>query len=178
MIRSPIADGSIWYTGHMANVLGRLDPRSGKITEYHPDIPSSGPHGLVADQDGNIWFTGNFAGYIGRFDPRTGSFTDYRLPDPAARDPHTPIFDRRGMLWFTVQGANMVGRLDPKTGEIRLVNVADAAIQPVWHGGQFARHPVVLRVRRKQAGQHRPRDDGDPRRSRCRTPEAGRAASP
>ena len=39
-------DGSIWYTGHMANVLGRVDPRSGKITEYHPDIPSSGPHGL------------------------------------------------------------------------------------------------------------------------------------
>src|SRR5215469_12729687 len=33
-------DGSIWYTGHMANVLGRLDPASGKITEYHPDIPS------------------------------------------------------------------------------------------------------------------------------------------
>ena len=114
-------DGSIWYTGHMANVLGRVDPRSGKFTEYHPDIPSSGPHGLVADQDGNIWFTGNFAGYIGKLDPKTGSFTDYKLPDPNARDPHTPIFDRRGMLWFTVQGANMVGRLDPKTGEIRLV---------------------------------------------------------
>jgi len=114
-------DGSIWYTGHMANVLGRLDPRSGTITEYHPDIAGSGPHGLVADGDGNIWFTGNFAGYIGKLDPRTGRFTDYRLPDPAARDPHTPIFDRRGMLWFTVQGANMIGRLDPKTGAIRLV---------------------------------------------------------
>ena len=114
-------DGSIWYTGHMANVLGRLDPRSGTITEYHPDIAGSGPHGLVADGDGNIWFTGNFAGYIGKLDPRTGRFTDYRLPDPAARDPHTPIFDRSGMLWFTVQGANMVGRLDPKTGAIRLV---------------------------------------------------------
>jgi len=114
-------DGSIWYTGHMANVLGRLDPRTGKITEYHPDTPSSGPHGLVADQDGNIWFTGNFAGYIGKFDPRTGKFVDYPLPDATARDPHTPLFDRRGLLWFTVQGANMVGRLDPKSGEIRLV---------------------------------------------------------
>jgi virginiamycin B lyase len=114
-------DGSIWYTGHMANVLGRLDPRTGHITEYHPDIPSSGPHGLVADKDGNIWFTGNFAGYIGKLDPHTGTFTSYQLPDPAARDPHTPLFDRRGILWFTVQGANMLGRLDPKSGEIRLV---------------------------------------------------------
>ncbi len=114
------ADGSIWYTGHMANLLGRVDPRTGQIKEYHAGTPSSGPHGLVADKDGNIWFTGNFAGYIGKFEPKTGKFTEYPLPDPAARDPHTPIFDRRGILWFTVQGANMIGRLDPKTGEIRL----------------------------------------------------------
>ena len=114
-------DGSIWYTGHMANLLGRLDPRSGTITEYHPDTPASGPHGLVADRDGKIWFTANFAGAIGKLDPNTGRFTSYPLPDPAARDPHTPMFDRRGILWFTVQGANMVGRLDPNTGAIRLV---------------------------------------------------------
>ena len=76
------SDGSIWYTGHMANVLGRLDPRSGKITEYHPDTPSSGPHGLVADRDGNIWFTGNFAGYIGRLDPKTGKFTQLSAARP------------------------------------------------------------------------------------------------
>jgi len=114
-------DGSIWYTGHMGNLLGRLDPRSGQIIEYHLDTPSSGPHGLVADKDGNIWFTGNFAGYIGKLDPTSGKWTEYPLPDPSARDPHTPIFDRRGILWFTVQGANMIGRLDPKSGEIRLV---------------------------------------------------------
>jgi len=119
----PLADrdGSIWYTGQTANILGRLDPHSGTITEYHPDTPASGPHGLVADRDGNIWFTANSAGYIGKLDPRTGKFTAYPLPDPNARDPHTPIFDRQGILWFTVQGANMVGRLDPASGEIRLV---------------------------------------------------------
>jgi virginiamycin B lyase len=115
-------DGSIWYTGHMANLLGRVDPRTGQFREFHPDTPSSGPHGLAADKDGNIWFTGNFAGYIGKLDPKTGKFTDYKLPDPKARDPHTPIFDRRGILWFTVQGVNMLGRLDPATGTIRLVN--------------------------------------------------------
>ncbi len=114
-------DGSIWYTGQTANVLGRLDLQNGTFTEYHPDTPGSGPHGLVADRDGNIWFTGNFAGYIGKLDPRTGKFTAYKLPDPNARDPHTPVFDRRGMLWFTVQGANMIGRLDPTSGQIRLV---------------------------------------------------------
>ena len=53
------ADGTIWYTGQMASVLGRLNPRTGAFREYR--TPDSGPHGL-AHQEGNIWFTGNFAG--------------------------------------------------------------------------------------------------------------------
>ena len=114
-------DGSIWYTGQMANVLGRIDPTSGHIAEYHLDTPMSGPHGLVADRDGNIWFTANFAGYIGKLDVATGKITEYKLPSPNARDPHTPLLDRYGVLWFTVQSGNMVGRLDPRTGEIKLV---------------------------------------------------------
>ncbi len=115
-------DGTIWYTGQMANVLGRIDPATGRITEYHLDTAMSGPHGLVADRDGLIWFTANFAGYIGKLDPGTGKITEYKLPNPAARDPHTPLFDRSGILWFTVQSGNMIGRLDPKNGEVKLVS--------------------------------------------------------
>ena len=114
------ADGSMWYTGQMANLLGRLDPKTGKIKEYTLP-PQSGPHGLTFGPDGNIWYTANFAGYIGMLDPKSGAVRRYRLPDPNARDPHTPVFDRTGILWFTVQSANMVGRLDPKSGEIKLV---------------------------------------------------------
>ena len=82
-------DGSIWYTGQMANVLGRVDPKTGAIREFHPAVAGSGPHGLVMDRDGDIWFTANFKAYIGKLDPRTGAVTQYKLPDPAARDPHT-----------------------------------------------------------------------------------------
>jgi virginiamycin B lyase len=114
------ADGAIWYTGQFANVLGRLDPKTGRIKEY-PLTPKAGPHGLTADKDGNIWYTGNFNSRIGKLNPRTGELTEYSMPNPAARDPHTPIFDQKGMLWFTLQGANMVGRLIPQTGEIKLV---------------------------------------------------------
>jgi virginiamycin B lyase len=115
------ADGSIWYTGQFANVLGRLDPQSGKIKEYRlPD--KSGPHGLAADKDGNIWYTGNFKSTVGKLNPKTGEVTEYYMNNPAARDPHTPIFDKNGMLWFTTQSGNMIGRLNPQTGELRLVN--------------------------------------------------------
>jgi virginiamycin B lyase len=114
-------DGAIWWTGQLANTLGRLDPGTGQSKEYILKTPHTGPHGLTEDKDGNIWFTGNTAALIGKLDPKTGAVAEYRMPNPDAKDPHTLIFDRDGILWFTVQQANLVGRLDPKTGEIKLV---------------------------------------------------------
>ncbi len=113
-------DGSLWYTGMVANKLGRLDDKTGRIQEFPLDIPNSGPHGLVADSKGNIWYTANTAAYIGKLDPVSGKIDHYFMPDQRARDPHTPVFDHKGILWFTVQGGNFVGRLDPATGEIML----------------------------------------------------------
>jgi virginiamycin B lyase len=114
-------DGALWYTGQMANVLGRVDPKSGNIREYPLKTAHSGPHGLVEDAQGNIWYTGNTGALIGKLEPKTGAVTEYKIPDAEAKDPHTLIFDRSGMLWFTVQNANRIGRLDPKNGEIRLL---------------------------------------------------------
>jgi virginiamycin B lyase len=114
-------DGTLWYTGQMANVLGRVDPKSGKIREYPLKTAHSGPHGLIEDAVGNIWYTGNTGALIGKLDPKTGAVTEYKMPDPEAKDPHTLIFDRTGILWFTVQNANRIGRLDPRTGEIKLL---------------------------------------------------------
>ncbi len=113
-------DGSLWYTGQMANKLGRLDPKTGEIKEYPLKTEGSGPHGLVADAQGNIWFTAAFRGYVGKLDPKTGTVTEYRMPDPRARDPHTPVFDPHGILWFTVERGNFVGQLDPQTGQVKL----------------------------------------------------------
>ena len=122
-------DGMIWYTGQMANVLGRLDPRTGRFTEFRLP-PRSGPHGLVADRAGDIWFTANFAGYVGKLDPKTGQVVQYPTKDPAARDPHTLAFDRDGILWFTLQSADKIGRLDPRTGEMKLVDVPTPHANP------------------------------------------------
>jgi virginiamycin B lyase len=122
------SDGSLWYSGQMANVLGRLDPSTGTFREFHLTTPQSGPHGLVEDGSGRVWFTANFKAYIGRLDPKTGDIVEY--PTPGARDPHTPIFDQHGILWFTAQGADMVGRLDPKTGSVKLVKVPTPKANP------------------------------------------------
>ena len=122
-------DGAIWWTGQLANKLGRLDPQSGQMREY-PVNPQSAPHGLVEDKDGDIWFTGNFRGFIGKLDPRSGNVKEYPLPDPRARDPHTIVIDHDGIIWFTVQAGNFVGRLDPTTGDIKLAQPPTANARP------------------------------------------------
>ncbi len=123
-------DGMIWYTGQLAGVLGRLDPKTGKVKEFRLKTAHTGPHGLVEDKAGNVWFTGNNAGLIGKLDPKTGVVTEYPMPDPEARDTHSLTFDQSGILWFTIQQANRIGRLDPKTGEIKLVTSPTPSSRP------------------------------------------------
>jgi virginiamycin B lyase len=123
-------DGALWYTGQMANELGRLDPNTGTFKEYPLTTPNSGPHGLVADREGNIWFTANFKGYIGKLDPATGKVTEYPMPDKRATDPHSLVFNGKGMIFFTAEESGFVGRLDPKTGKISLKQVPTPGANP------------------------------------------------
>jgi virginiamycin B lyase len=129
--RDPVEapDGSIWWAGMWANLIGRINPRTGEVTEY--TLPENAkPHTVTPDEQGNIWYTGNSNATIGKLDPRTGMITEFKMPDPAARDPHTAVFDKKGNLWFTLQNSNMVGRLVPATGEIKLASLPTPKSRP------------------------------------------------
>jgi virginiamycin B lyase len=116
------SDGSIWYAGQAANLLGRLDPKTGEIKEYPLKSPQAGPYGLAEDRDGNIWYTGAAKAELGMLDPKTGKVSEYPISTPAARDPRSTVVDRKGNVWFTIQEGNMVGRFNPATGEFTLRN--------------------------------------------------------
>ena len=115
--RDPIEapDGSIWWTGMWASLVGQLDPVTGNMKEY-PLPPEARPHSIVPDEDGFIWYTGNSNGTIGKLDPATGDITEYPTE---AGDPHTAVFHPNGNLYFTSQRAAMLGRLNPVTGELK-----------------------------------------------------------
>ena len=123
------ADGSIWYAGQYGNLIGRLDPKTGRAKEY-PLPPDAMPHTVQLDPKGRPWYSGNKNGSIGWIDPATGKATVFKMPDPAAKDTHTIAFDKKGFAYFTFQHANMIGRLNPETGDIKLVKVAAERSQP------------------------------------------------
>lgn len=120
-VRDPVEapDGSIWWTGMWASLVGRLDPATGAIQEYRLPVTAR-PHSIVPDADGNIWYTGNSNATIGRLNPKTGLITEYPT---RGRDPHTAVFHPNGKLYFTAQHAATVGRLDPETGAVDEIDV-------------------------------------------------------
>jgi sugar lactone lactonase YvrE len=129
--RDPLqtADGTIWWAGMYASLIGRLNPATGEMKEFKLD-PMARPHSIIDDASGNIWYTGNGNGTVGKLEPASGKITVYPMPDPTARDPHTPLFNRDGHLWFTLQNSNMLGRLIPATGEIKLVTMPTQRARP------------------------------------------------
>jgi virginiamycin B lyase len=113
-------DGSVWYAGINASILGHFDPKTERFGEYKLKA-KTGPHGLIDDAQGNIWFTGQHGHYMGKLDPKTGFVTEYKLSDPDARSPHTPIIAPNGDVFFTTSGNNMLGRINGKTGEMKMI---------------------------------------------------------
>jgi virginiamycin B lyase len=122
------AKGHVWFGEMGTNRLARLDPRTGKVTEWTPPHGQFGIMDIAVAQDGGIWFTEQTANYIGRFDPATGRFQTYPLAVHNGRSaaPQDLAFDAHGRLWFTEVSLAAIGRLDPATGSIQTWNVPAA----------------------------------------------------
>lgn len=129
--RDPVQapDGTIWWAGQWANVIGRISPKTGEMKEY-PLPAKAMPHTVALDAKGNVWYTGNKNATIGYLDPKTEKVTEFKMPDPEAKDPHSAIFDSKGILWFTMQLSNRVGRLDPATGDVKVVEMTAPKARP------------------------------------------------
>jgi virginiamycin B lyase len=107
--------GMVWTTGNGNGTIGRLDPSSGKVTEYQTPSRGGGPHTLVISDDGVIWFTLQSGDKIGRLDTKSsGQITEYKT----SGGPYGLALDQAGNVWFCRMGDDKLGKLDPKTGQM------------------------------------------------------------
>jgi virginiamycin B lyase len=116
---APAPDGTVWYTGQRAGVLGRLDPKTGDIKRV-PLGEGSAPHGVIVGPDGAAWVTDSGLNAIVRVDAKTLEVK--RWPLPKGREGanlNTAAFDGKGRIWFTGQ-EGIYGRLDPETGAMQV----------------------------------------------------------
>jgi virginiamycin B lyase len=131
------ADGMVWYSSFGEPNLGKLDPRTGKVTEYplpeiKPGFPT-GSLGLRSDRDGNLWLGMMYQGALARFDKKTESFRIWSLPKTANIDaaqvnmvsPQSSGVD--GKVWTQNNGFAGVHRLDVSSGQIETFEPFKAA---------------------------------------------------
>jgi streptogramin lyase len=120
-------EGIAWFCNFGEQTLGKLDPRTGKVTEYKvPELKPGFPTGALSvrfDREGNLWLGMMFQGGIARFDRKTETFTTWSLPAEHNRDmtqvnmtsPHSSFVD--GKVWTNNNGFAAVHRLDLATGK-------------------------------------------------------------
>jgi virginiamycin B lyase len=115
------ANGNIWYSTHRSSYVGRLDPRTGNVTEFHvpPVQPGAlpGTHWIHVDKNGIVWGSENWAHNIWRLDPRTGAFK--RIPWQVKETLNSPMggnyaLDPDGYIWKTRN--SKVSKVDALTG--------------------------------------------------------------
>jgi len=96
--------------------LGRVDPKTGQITEF--DLPNSDvqPRGLAA-VPGAIYFTDFGGGRLGRFTLADKKFQVWDSPSGVDSQPYGIAVDSTGKIWYeeSSEKANKLVRVDPVT---------------------------------------------------------------
>ncbi len=112
--------GYLWVSDDrsMGRTTGRLDPRTGKWTDYalpNASGVATNSHGIWGDQNDNIYQGGQPDGAILMFDTKKEEFVHFARPDTIPRAGGHIDVDSQGNAWAPADGGAL--KLDGKTGE-------------------------------------------------------------
>ena len=112
--------GYVWFADDATpeRTLGKLDPRTGRITEYmlaDQNNSAESSHALVFDKAGNLWFANGTEGSPTKFDPETGKFFRFPRPQDFPFSGDFITLDTKGNVWSPHREGAF--KLDPLTGK-------------------------------------------------------------
>ena len=119
--------GNVWYSTHRSSYVGRLDPRTGAVKEFHvPPVGEGvlpGTHWIYVDKNDIVWGSENWAHNIWRLDPKTEQFT--RIPWKVREPANTPMggnyaVDPEGFIWKARERKVIEGRSADRRARHRL----------------------------------------------------------
>jgi len=116
------AEGNVWYSDFTSQFIGKLDPRTGKVTDYPVPLARNGRLAqgglqIVLDKQGRVYYGNMSQMQIVRLDPKTGKMETFKAPvaDDEIGTAHLtmidPAFqDKDGQLWInTAEGTDESG---------------------------------------------------------------------
>jgi streptogramin lyase len=119
--------GAVWYSNFGEQYLGKLNPKTAKVTEYPvPLLKKDSPTGMLdlqPDKDGNLWLALMYQGGIAKFDKQTEKFQTWAIPPELNNDatqqsmvmPAQSHVD--GKVWMTDVDRRALHRLDLASGK-------------------------------------------------------------
>ncbi len=121
------SEGMVWYSDFGALLLGKMDPKTGRVTEYPiPLIKEGFPVGtldLEADRDGNLWVGLMYQGGVAKLERTTGKVQTWSVPkewqtDATQQSFASPTFSHvDGKVWVKNSDRAQILRLEPATGK-------------------------------------------------------------
>src|SRR5260370_2350305 len=102
----------------VGNMVGRVDPRTGKVELKAVQGQRALPYGIAINSKGVPFFCEFGTNKIAKIDPQTMTITDFTLPE-AAR-PRRMALDAQDRIYFTDYEGGHLGRLDPATGAVKM----------------------------------------------------------
>jgi streptogramin lyase len=121
-----VINGDAWYTNFGEQFLGKLDPKTGKHTEYAmPELRKGFPSGnldLGIDREGHLLLGMMYQGAVAKFDPKTEKFQIWQLPPERLKDDSqlnmvTNQAHVDGKVWINDAGPSTLLRLDLASGK-------------------------------------------------------------
>ena len=121
------SDGTAWYSDFGEQFIGRIDPKTGKVTDFPiPELKKGWPLGtldLQLDKEQNLWVSLMYQGGIAKFDRKTEKFQIYPVPkewqgnhtQQSMVSPSNSHVD--GKVWTNNQDTHSIYRLDIATGQ-------------------------------------------------------------
>ncbi len=119
--------GNVWFCRMGDNKMGRLDPKTGQMSEVDTG-PRSRPRRVAAAPDGMLWITLYGNGKLAKLDPAAMKVVKaYQLPAGDA-GAYAVTVDGGGMIWANEINTDTVVRLDPQTEQMRVIQLPSSNV--------------------------------------------------
>lgn len=117
-------NGNVWYTSHLSRFFGKLDTRTGVVTEYQtPLTPGAQPgtHHVYVEKNGEVLISEPWSHKLLKLDPRNGEMVEVPVAAPfPINSAGMADFDVTpdGFVWASMGGGYAAEKIDPKTGKM------------------------------------------------------------
>lgn len=121
------SDGLVWYRDFAKDIIGSLDPKTGKVVDYPlpgvKDGYAQGEPDMEMDKYGNLW-TALQSGTIVKFNCKTHEFASWSAGEKANFQMIAPAYGADGKVKVWVSGTQLPGmhRFDLATGKLEALD--------------------------------------------------------